>query len=73
MEPLPKVKCFHGYGALLLLGILHAICKALGQLVQDSNKIQANSADDFRDDVVIDARKHHFKIIIVIIFFFVAG
>lgn len=55
MEPLPKVIHFHGQGALLLLGILPALCKAMGQLVQASKKTQANSAEDSRDGDIIDA------------------
>lgn len=66
-EPLPKVICFHGKGALLLLGILHAIWKTMGQLVHAFNKIQANSAEDFRDDDITDVgqRKHLFFCLVV--------
>lgn len=46
-----------------LLGILCATCKTMGQLVQASNKIQANSTEGFRDDNIVAAgqRKHHFN------------
>lgn len=52
----------------MLLGMLHAICKVVGQLLQVSNKIQAKSAEVFRDDDIIDAgQRKHF------LFFFAAG
>lgn len=53
----------------MLLGMLHATCKVTGQLVQASNKIEAHSAEVFRDDDIIDAGqgKHLF------FFFFSVG